>query len=69
MLPETTGKTTRPVVVLAGVGTEMVGFTLAGVFLDWLVGSLPVFTSLLTVGGLAVAMWHLAKWAKSRSRP
>lgn len=69
MLPEPARKQTRPVVAMAGIGTEMVGFTLAGVLIDWLAGSLPVFTVLLTVGGLALAMYHLMIWAKRRSAP
>ncbi len=69
MLPEPARKQTRPVVAMAGIGTEMVGFTLAGVLIDWLAGSLPVFTVLLTVGGLALAMYHLMTWAKRRSAP
>ena len=69
MLPESGRKQTRPVVAMAGIGTEMVGFTLAGVLIDWLAGSLPVFTVLLTVGGLALAMYHLMIWAKRRSAP
>ena len=56
-------------VAMAGIGSEMVGFTLGGIFLDWLIGSLPVFTVLLTLGGMTLAMWHLSKWAKARSRP
>ena len=55
MLPEPARKQTRPVVAMAGIGTEMVGFTLAGVLIDWLAGSLPVFTVLLTVGGAVAA--------------
>ena len=69
MPPENEGKRIRPVIALAGIGSEMVGATLAGVLLDWLMGSLPVFTGLFTVLGLALAMWHLSKWAKSRSLP
>ncbi len=69
MPPETPGKQTRPVVALAGIGSEMVGFTLAGVLLDWLIDSLPVFTIALTITGLVVAMWHLMRWAKRRIEP
>ena len=69
-MPLETGESkSRPVVALAGFGTEMVGFTLLGVFADWLAGSLPVFTVILTLTGMALAFWHLSKWAKSRSRP
>lgn len=63
------GKQSRPAVALTGIGSEMVGFTLGGVFLDWLIDSLPVFTVLLTITGLALAMWHLMRWAKRRIEP
>lgn len=69
MPPERPGKKTRPVIALAGIGTEMVGFTLLGVLLDWWADSMPVFTALLTVTGLAVAMWHLMTWSKARGAP
>ena len=63
------GKKGNAAVAMAGIGSEMVGFTLCGILLDWLIGSLPVFTVILTLGGMTLAMWHLAKWAKARSRP
>ena len=69
MPPERPVKQARPVVALAGIGSEMIGFTLGGVVLDWLVGSLPIFTVILTVGGLVLAMWHLMRWAKRRIEP
>ena len=69
MPDEPPAKRGNTAVAMAGIGSEMVGSTLAGVLLDWLIGSLPIFTVLLTVTGLAVAMWHLSKWAKARSRP
>ena len=69
MPPESPKKQARPVVVLAGIGSEMVGFTLAGVALDWLIGSLPVFTAILTIGGLILAMGHLMRWANRRIAP
>lgn len=66
---ENPGKQARPVVALAGIGSEMIGFTLGGVVLDWLIGSLPIFTVILTVGGLILAMGHLMRWAKRRIEP
>ena len=69
MPPETGESKSRPVVALAGFGSEMVGFTLLGVFADWLAGSLPIFTVILTLAGMTLAFWHLSKWAKSRGRP
>lgn|GEM_PF-3559039 len=61
------GKKGNTAVAMAGIGSEMVGSTLLGVLLDYLIDSMPIFTVLLTVTGLALAMWHLAKWAKARS--
>ncbi len=69
MPDELPGKKGNTAVAMAGIGSEMVGSTLAGILLDYLIGSLPLFTVLLTVTGLALAMWHLSKWAKARSRP
>ena len=69
MPPESPSKQARPVVALAGIGSEMVGFTVGGVVLDRLIGSLPVFTVTLTVGGLVLAMWQLMRWAKRRVEP
>ena len=66
---ETPANRGNTAVAMAGIGSEMVGSTLVGVLLDYLLGSLPVFTALLTVTGLTLAMWHLSKWAKARSRP
>ncbi len=63
------GKQSRPAVALAGIGSEMVGFTLGGVLLDSLIDSLPVFTVLLTITGLVLAMWHLRRWAQRRIEP
>lgn len=62
------GKKGNAAVAMAGIGSEMVGFTLTGILLDYLIDSLPVFTVILTLGGLALAMGHLSKWAKARSR-
>ena len=63
------GKKGNTAIAMAGIGSEMIGSTLLGVLFDSLIGTLPLFTALLTVAGLAVAMWHLSKWAKARSRP
>ena len=69
MPDELPGKKGNTAVAMAGIGSEMVGSTLVGVLIDYLINSLPIFTVLLTVTGLAVAMCHLSKWAKARSRP
>jgi len=46
-------------------GSEMVSFTLAGLFLDYVFGTLPVFTIVLTLLGVAAAFYLLVKMSKS----
>jgi F0F1-type ATP synthase assembly protein I len=53
----------------AAVGSEMVGFTLAGVAIDWLAGSTPWATAVMTILGLVVAMMHLARMVKKNTGP
>lgn len=48
------------------VGTEMVSFTLAGVGIDYLAGTMPWATVGLTLAGTAVGMLHLIRMAKPR---
>ena len=62
------GKKGNAAVAMAGIGSEMVGFTLGGILIDYLIGSLPMFTVIFTLAGMTLAMWHLSKWAKARSR-
>jgi F0F1-type ATP synthase assembly protein I len=59
----------RPVtpVGFAVVGSEMVGFTLAGVAIDWLAGTIPWATVILTVLGLLAALMHLARMVKKNT--
>jgi len=46
-------------------GSEMVSFTVVGLALDYLLGSLPWFTIGLTLAGVVVAFWHLVKMSQS----
>ncbi len=48
-------------VAFAVVGSEMVGFTVTGLLIDWLTGWMPWTTVVLTVLGLVAAMIHLAR--------
>lgn len=60
----------RPVspVGLAVVGTEMVGFTLTGLLIDWLAGWMPWATVTLTLLGLLAAMLHLVRLAQGSGK-
>jgi F0F1-type ATP synthase assembly protein I len=52
------------------VGSEMVSFTLLGLFLDLVAfHTLPVFTIGLTVTGLAAAFMQLVRMARSMGKP
>jgi len=46
------------------VGSEMVTFTLFGLLLDYLIGSMPGCTIAFTLLGVAFAFFHLTKMAK-----
>jgi F0F1-type ATP synthase assembly protein I len=53
----------------AAVGSEMVGFTLLGVLVDYLTHGWPWATAILTMVGVAVAVWHLSRLAKELGKP
>ncbi len=53
----------------AAIGSEMVGFTLFGVLIDYLTKAWPWATAGMTLLGLAVAMWHLSQWGKTFTKP
>jgi F0F1-type ATP synthase assembly protein I len=46
-------------------GSEMASFTLLGLLIDYLAGTMPGFTIGLTLLGLALAFWHLIRMSKS----
>ena len=46
-------------------GSEMASFTVVGLLLDYLLGSLPALTIGLTLLGVVVAFWHLLKMSKA----
>jgi F0F1-type ATP synthase assembly protein I len=50
------------------VGSEMVSFTLLGLLLDYVLGTLPVLTVVITLVGVAVAFFHLIKMAQALAR-
>jgi len=52
----------------AVVGSEMVGFTLVGVCLDYLTNGWPWGTASLTLLGVVVALWHLSRIAASMGK-
>ena len=51
------------------IGSEMVSFTLVGLLLDYLLGTMPGFTVGLTVLGFVAAFTQLLRMAKKVSRP
>ena len=51
------------------VGSEMASFTIVGVLVDTAAGTMPVFTVVLTVLGLAAAFYHLVRMATVSTRP
>jgi len=52
----------------AVVGSEMVGFTLVGVLIDYLTNGWPWGTAGLTLLGVGVALWHLSLIAGSMGK-
>ena len=46
-------------------GSEMVSFTVVGLVLDYLLGTLPGFTIGLTLLGVVAAFWHLTQMARA----
>jgi F0F1-type ATP synthase assembly protein I len=54
----------RPLMAFLGIGTEMASFTLFGLLLDYLLGTMPGFTIGLTLLGLVAAFFHLTRMAK-----
>jgi F0F1-type ATP synthase assembly protein I len=50
------------------MGSEMAGFTMLGVVVDFAVGTMPWFTVGLTLLGFVTVFLHLMRFAKSMSR-
>ena len=46
-------------------GSEMASFTLMGLLIDYLAGTMPGFTIGLTLLGLGTAFWHLIRMSKT----
>ena len=62
----------RMPVALMVAGSEMVSFTLLGLLLDYLLGTMPWFTVVLTLLGLVAAFFMLIRMSKAlaaRKRP
>lgn len=51
------------------IGSEMAGFTVLGVLVDYLLGSMPWATVGLTLGGAVAAMIHLRQMVMRRFPP
>jgi F0F1-type ATP synthase assembly protein I len=52
-----------------GIGSEMAGFTVIGVILDLIIGSMPGFTIGLTLLGVVVAFIHLVQATRAKPGP
>lgn len=51
------------------VGSEMVSFTIAGLLIDYALGSMPWATVILTVLGMVAAFLHLVRMVNLKGRP
>jgi F0F1-type ATP synthase assembly protein I len=51
------------------MGSEMAGFTVLGLVIDFALDTIPWFTVILTVLGCAVVFLHLMRFAKSLNQP
>jgi F0F1-type ATP synthase assembly protein I len=49
-------------------GSEMASFTIAGLVVDYLLGTMPGFTVGLTLLGLIAAFYHLVKMAQAMAK-
>jgi F0F1-type ATP synthase assembly protein I len=50
------------------VGSEMAGFTVVGVVLDFALDTLPWFTVALTILGFVVAFYHLIRMSRAMAQ-
>jgi F0F1-type ATP synthase assembly protein I len=57
--PPSSGKS-APIGLMV-IGSEMASFTIAGLLLDYFLGTMPGFTIGLTLLGLLAAFYHLVK--------
>jgi F0F1-type ATP synthase assembly protein I len=48
------------------VGSEIVGFTVTGLLLDYAIGTMPWCTVALTLLGLAASFMHLVQMARPK---
>lgn len=51
------------------MGSELSGFTILGLVIDFASGTMPWFTVALTLLGFVFVFFHLLKFAKSLNRP
>jgi F0F1-type ATP synthase assembly protein I len=49
-------------------GSEMASFTLLGLLIDYLAGTMPAFTIGLTLLGLVLAFWHLFRMSRALAK-
>ena len=58
----------RMSVGLMVMGSEMAGFTVIGLILDFALGTMPWLTVGFTLFGFAVVFYHLVRFSKSMTR-
>ena len=61
------GPVVTPLVGYGLIGSEMAGFTVLGLGIDWLAGTTPWATVALTLFGFVAAFVHLTRMAKRRT--
>jgi F0F1-type ATP synthase assembly protein I len=54
---------------LMAIGSQMVGFTVLGIVLDYLLGSMPAFTIGLTLLGFVAAFVQLIRFTRAKFGP
>jgi F0F1-type ATP synthase assembly protein I len=67
MAAEPPSSESRPLVGLMVMGSEMAGFTILGLLLDFALGTIPWLTVAFTVFGFGVVFFHLMRMAKALS--
>lgn len=60
------GPVIAPLTGYALIGSEMAGFTVLGLGIDWAAGSTPWATVILTLLGFVAAFVHLTRMARPR---
>lgn len=57
---------------LMALGSEIIGFAVIGVLIDWAMGTLhtiPIATLIMAPLGSVVALWHLIRFVRHSGKP